>query len=227
MPTGLLYVPARFCDESHMDGGSSYMYLGALRCSYRRSEIVRERLEDIRKAWKLAAEMKWTKVSRTYLEAYRAWADAFLQDKACRFSVMRVPRSAIRRHGEEGFFTVYKQFLARVVPPTRGCHVWVDGTSLRRRSRWSSLCFRINRSRQEGWNLHGRNISEIHVVDSKEHDIIQLTDVVLGAVACLGTPPQAPAKRCLAEYLASHVVETADTNRGYGAKIWLFNYRAP
>ncbi len=96
MPTGFPYVPAIFCDETGMHG-SQYMYLGALRCSYRRSQIMCERLAQIRKNRKLAAEMKWTKVSRTFLGAYLEWVDVFLQDKACRFLVMRTPRSAISR----------------------------------------------------------------------------------------------------------------------------------
>ncbi len=227
MPTGFPYVPAIFCDETGMHG-SRYVYLGALRCSYRRSQIIGERLAHIRKNRKLVAEMKWTKVSKKFLGAYREWVDVFLQDKACRFLVMRAPRSAMSRCREEGFFNIYRRFLARVVRPTRGCYVWVDGSTLRRRSRWSSLAYRVNRSRRENWALRGRNIRELKVVeDSRDNDLIQLTDVLLGAVASLAAASLAEPKRCLADHLAPHVTETADAHQGYSAKIWLFDYQDP
>lgn len=227
MPTGFPYVPAIFCDETGMHG-SPYIYLGCLRCSYRRSEIIREKLASIRTKEKLTAEMKWTKVSRKFLNAYQEWVEVFLGDKACRFLVMRAPRSSISRRREEGFFNVYRHFLMRVVPPRTGCYVWVDGVSLRRRSRWAGLWYRINKSRRGSWGLEGRNIYKLNVVEeSRSNDLIQLTDVLLGAITASADGSIAEPKRCLANRVASHVTETLDTHRGYSAKIWLFDYQEP
>ncbi|MGI8689845.1 MAG: DUF3800 domain-containing protein [Thermomicrobiales bacterium] len=189
------YAKALFCDESGMHGDARYLYIGALRCSFRRAEILHEQLLQVRQEHSLIAEMKWGKVSPAYLLAYQAWVKVFVDDPYCRFWAMRTPKSEFARKKEERYIGAYQTFLFNAVPWAHGCRVVVDGSDLRRRSHWDRVCFIVNRARG------GRCIRTIRAVDSHSHNLIQLTDVLLGALAArdMNTTQEFSAKRQLIE----------------------------
>jgi hypothetical protein len=191
-----------FCDETGQHGGAEW-YLGAIRCSIARTNILSRQLSAVRSKWNLSAEMKWTKVSNRFLDAYRDWSDVFLNDPYCRMRIMRVPRQLLDGRNEEQYAEAYRQFFFSVIPPQRGCHVYIDRVSLRRPSRWNSLNFILNKVRRGNWSLKGRNVSELRAVDSTTSDLLQLTDVILGATV---SQASAAAKRALAEHIHAHAV---------------------
>jgi hypothetical protein len=49
--------------------------LGGLVCTSTRAAILDSQLSRVRARVNLTKEMRWTKVSNTYLDAYKAWAD--------------------------------------------------------------------------------------------------------------------------------------------------------
>lgn len=207
-----------FCDESGQHGGTEW-YLGALKCSNARTKILSRQLSLVRGKWDLGAEMKWTKVSDRFLNAYRDWCDVFLNDPYCRIRIMRVPRQLLDGRNEEEYAEAYRQFFFSVIPPQRGCRIYIDGASVRRPSRWNSLNFIINKVRRGNWGLKGRNVATLCPIDSATSDMVQLTDVILGAAI---SQASAPAKRALAEHVRAHVVKMAiQSNRS--AKFAVFD----
>lgn len=221
MPARRPYVETLFCDESGTHG-APHLYLGALRCSQRRGEILRSKLQELRGKYDLRAEMKWTKVSMKMLPAYEEWVDVFLNDQPSRLRVMRA-----RRHGgtamkkEGAFFDLYRYFLLCVVPPRAGIRVTVDRKDSRWTSRWDTVQYLVNAARQANWGIRGRNVI-LEPLDSHQDDLLQLTDVLLGAIACSTNTATSAAKRSLMKTVSGHVEQASEFGRR--SKIQLIEY---
>ncbi len=99
-----------------------YLMVGGIICTDKRRESLRERLIQLRKEFGLAREMRWAKVSRQYLDAYKAWADVFLKDRFARFSLLVIdktdpawkqlrPRHKRRTSQDDRLASAFYQFL--------------------------------------------------------------------------------------------------------------------
>ena len=198
-----IYSDERFVDNT--------LVLGALRCSPKRAAILNTKLRQIRCLCDLTAEMKWEKISQTYLPMYKAWARSFFDDGFGRFFVMRIPRSSAywqKWHSEnrdEEIFRAYYAFLLKVVPPNTTAWVFSDWLTVKSPSRWKTIQYLVNRRRHLDWGNPGRNIRELEPVDSKSCDLIQLTDVLLGAVDSVDRPMNSTARKDFAQWVSLQV----------------------
>jgi hypothetical protein len=77
-----------YSDERYQD--SSSLLLGGVICTEQRRAILESALRKVRREATLKHEMRWTKVSKAYLAAYKAWIDVFFDDPYARFSLLRV-----------------------------------------------------------------------------------------------------------------------------------------
>ena len=204
-PKNALHI---YSDERYID---DTLVLGALRCTPRRAAILNTKLSQIRCLCDLTAEMKWEKISRTYLPMYKAWAGSFFDDGFGRFLVMRIPKSSPywqKWHSEnrdEEIFRAYYAFLLKVVPPNAPAWVFSDWLTVKNPSRWKTVQYLVNQRRHRDWGSNGRNIRELTPVDSKSCDLIQLTDVLLGAVDSFDRPMIATARKDFARWVALQV----------------------
>ena len=197
-----------YSDERYID---DTLVLGALRCSPARAAILNTRLSQVRCSYDLTAEMKWEKISQTYLPMYKAWAGSFFDDGFGRFFVMRIPKTSpywqkwhLENPGEE-IFRAYYAFLLKVVPPSAPAWVFSDWLAVKSPTRWTTVQFLVNRSRHRDWSTRGRNIRELKPVDSKSCDLIQLTDVLLGAVDSFDRTLESTARNDFARWVALQV----------------------
>lgn len=179
-----------YCDESGIDAGSSF-HFGAIRCSPARSRILLTRLSEVREKYGLTSEMKWVRVSRAMLPAYKAFVSAFLDCPYSRFRLHTVERGAEWRHfgrdEDERFFKAYYVFLRLTMSLQCQYHIYVDDKP-GKRHRWNNVKFAINGAvrRDHGLKKHVRSLNP---TDSKSNDLIQVTDIVLGALTSVATSP--------------------------------------
>jgi hypothetical protein len=206
-----------YCDDSGTHGAAAF-YLAALRCTKRRAEILTQACQRVRTEHGLGREMKWAKVSNGYLAAYAAWVSVFLDDRYARMLIMRRKGKRPRSPGE--LADIYRRFLKIATPPTWGNQVYFDQTDAMRRSAWNSISFRVNKGRQDDWWVKGRSI-RLEPVRSHDVDLIQLVDVVLGAIQAPN--PSSPAKRALRAMVTDAVCYAPFESRAYDQKIWLFD----
>ncbi len=79
--------------------------------------------------------MKWEKISRGYLDAYRAWVDVFFEDRWARFSLFQIdpssrdwisfrPRPERRSSHDDRLASAYHQFLLVTFGPLRDTKRW-------------------------------------------------------------------------------------------------------
>jgi hypothetical protein len=193
-----------YSDETYLWGKVAFAF-GALICTPRRVEILREQLSEIRQTFDYRGELKWKKVSRWNLPICERFIDLFLNDRHVRFSVMKVVKGQEwcfwGRSEEERFFKSYYVFLKLNANPYSRCYIYPDNKCLQKNYRWNTLRFAINRSRSE-W---AGNIKELYPLDSKREDLLQLTDLLLGCLTSNSLSDEKDRLRNhVLKYLAAH-----------------------
>ena len=186
-----------YCDETRTDGSGPF-YLGALGCSPRRADILDKKLREVRKRFRCDGEMKWTKVSRKMLPVYAAFVDEFLKDPYPRLYVMRVETTqawhAWGKSQEERFFKTYYAFFRRIMSGCCRHEVHLDALQAKP-WRWNALKYALRgAARRDDYRAGRKLVPMLRPVDSKTSNVLQLVDVLLGA---LTAAPSSPHKQSL------------------------------
>lgn len=202
------------CDETYLRGhGSEAFAFGALICSPRRSEILREALKEVRVRHNYQDEVKWRELSRQTLSISLEFVEVFFADHFAKFAIRSVRKghswNGWGKSEEERFFKAYHHFLKRWTGPFSRYDIYPDERPLQKNYRWKTLHFLINRSRRYEWNLRQRNIRTFEPTDSASEDLLQLTDLLLGG---LTSTAQQKEKDALCKHIACHA--TAKTRYG-------------
>lgn len=191
-----------YADESQIDGGGPF-FLGSLMGSPRRIEILRDRVRLFRKETGCASEMKWTKVSKAFLPQYKAFVDIALDDRFARIRVREVRRDeswrAWQRTEEERFWISYYAFLRSHMRSQSRYSVVLDYKP-GKRHRWSKMRFAMNATAKVQFETKKAQVPSLKPRDSHDDDMLQLVDVLLGAMT---SHAAAPHKVEMAEYVRS------------------------
>jgi hypothetical protein len=163
-------------------------------------------------------EMKWTKVSSAKLEAYRAVVDAFFaasERDVAHFHAVVIDTARLD-HGrfnqgdrETGFSKMVFQLLykhARLYPER--LYAYLDSRTTRQSL--ESVRFMLNRRCATKLGRQEFPFRRVVFRDSKESDVLQLNDVLLGAVAWVKNGHgQRPGASVAKTDLAAHVMAQA------------------
>ncbi|HLO76520.1 MAG TPA: DUF3800 domain-containing protein [Magnetospirillum sp.] len=187
-------------------------------------------------------EVKWTKVSAAKLETYRAVVDAFFalsEQNVAHFHSVIIDTSRFDHHRfnqgdrEIGFSKMVFQLLAKHARlyPER-LYAYLDS----RTTQQSLEDLRLMLNRHAANRLGRPEFPFRRVVfrDSKESDILQLNDVLLGAIAWVKNghglrPDASAAKNDLADHIMGRAgLQTLDTDTPRGRNhfsVWNFQLR--
>ncbi|MBF0269304.1 MAG: DUF3800 domain-containing protein [Alphaproteobacteria bacterium] len=228
-----------YADESSQTK-HRFLVLGAITA---RTENV-SRIVDVIRASRLPSlphgEMKWTKVSRGKLETYRAVVDSFftMSDADMMHFHALVIDTARLDHGrfnqgdrEIGFSKMVFQLLnkhARLYPER--LYAYLDKRTTRQSL--DELRMILNRNAAKKLARPDYPFRRVVFRDSKESDLLQLNDVLLGAVAWIknghgSLPGASEAKNALASHVLSKSGLTsldADSPRGK-RRFTVWNFR--
>ncbi len=152
------------------------------------------------------SEVKWSKTSARYLDAYKRAVDFFFEQQSLRFRVIVVDQQRVnvkKYHGgddELGFYKFYYQMLIKWIEPRNEYLILLDFKQNKGADRYTELR-KILRSAAPAWTT----INDLTVIDSSVTPLAQLTDLFTGAVAaCWSMEPSGP-KRELAQYIATQI----------------------
>ncbi len=177
-----------YSDERFSQGR---VLLGAIVVTEKGRKRLVQELKNIRSCRGLSSELKWAKISKKYLPAYTAWLEVFFKDSFARFVYMDICKSEI---GNKVDF--FSKFLLTIIDkPSKLKRYWIyhDGGYFHKSSDIAKLRNKVDSGY---WALMGgRTIRIATEKDSKEQDIIQLVDILLGAVAHESGLPDSSAKR--------------------------------
>lgn len=171
-----------YCDESSIN--ERYMLIGSIWLAKDDIGSLEFRVMEIRKEFNWFHEFKWNKVHKCNISLYKALVDAFFESSAD-FNCIVIDNSKVDHakwnegDKELGFYKFYYTLLTNKMQ--NGCHYYIftDDRSNRKKSRLHDLKTYLSISANR---LHETVVRSIQPVDSKKMDLIQLTDVLLGAV---------------------------------------------
>jgi len=175
-----------YCDESSTTG-ARYMLIGGLWVPQQTEPAVRSALSEIRTRRSLRAEIKWAKVSWTMLPAYQDWVDVFFAFPDLSFKCIVIDTGILdyqafhRGDKELGFYKFYYQLVSRNLIPGNLYWLFTDERKNRKPYRLAVLKLTVNRWWQK--RAHVEPLRNVEPRRSHDEDLIQLTDVLLGAMA--------------------------------------------
>jgi len=178
-----------YCDESRPDLLGSkhprgqYMIIGSLWLVNENRDRFKQAIHELRQEHKVGGESKWQKVTRSRESYYRRLVDWFFeQGDNLRFRCIAVEHQKVNllkfhdNDQELGFYKFYYQMLHQWILDCNEYAVFCDFKSNRQRDRLHVL-----RRCLEASNLSSRILS-VQAVRSRESVLVQLTDVLTGAV---------------------------------------------
>ena len=199
------------------------MVIGGIWCPRDLESSVRARLAEVRKSHNLYKEVKWRKVSGTYLAKYQDFTGVFFEHPALLFNCIVVDRNIIdygRYHNNDkkvAFNKFYFQLLSRKTLPNHFYWVFPDHQANRESDPLPSLRTIIN-----NYHLREHGCSPIRQIEprsSENDDLIQLADVFTGAVqGAWNQTVTRPAKIQLCNFIAQKA-GLRSLNRATGASV--------
>ena len=177
-----------YADESRLKG-ERYMLIGGLWVPAPAEPALRGDIARLRIDSHLTAEFKWKKVSRAKLSAYQEMVNIFMKHCEAAFHCIVIDVTFLdyntfsRGDAELGFYKFYFQLISRKLLSGYHYLVFTDARRNRRAYRLDVLKICTNRwwAKQQGIP-EAAPVRAVEARNSKQEDLIQLTDVLLGAV---------------------------------------------
>lgn len=177
-----------YCDEScHLEHDESkVMGLGAIWLPKSNARQLALQLRDIKRRHKAAGELKWTKVSTSRIDFYREVVDWFFTQDGLNFRSLVVPDKSKLDHGkfnsgghDEFYYKMYFSLLNKILSPTEQHEIYIDIKDTRSR-------FKVQKLRDvlcnNVYDFTGQMVSRIQHVRSHELELMQVCDLLLGAL---------------------------------------------
>jgi len=179
-----------YCDEScHLEHDHQpVMVLGAVWCAKDQVPLISARLRELkaRHGMHPGFETKWTKVSPGKVVFYQDLLDYFFDDDHLHFRALVVPDKSRLDHvahqqtHDEWYYKMYFELLKVIIDPTCRYHIYLDLKDTRGR-------LKVDKLQDVLANAHydfARSIVErIQTVRSHEVELVQLADLLIGAVS--------------------------------------------
>lgn len=225
-----------YCDEScHLErDGSQVMVLGAVWCKKERARTISERIREIKTRHRLSPsfEIKWTKVSPAKLDFYRDVVDYFFDDDDLHFRGVLIPdktklnHTAFAQDHDLWYYKMCFRMLEPIIDPAHGYNVYLDIKDTRSERKRAKLEEVLRNSRYD----HARQIiRRVQLVRSHESELLQMADLLLGAVCHFNRYPEggSAAKQALIERIRRRSGKRLDCSTWLReAKFNLFRWRA-
>lgn len=179
-----------YCDEScHLENDQQQvMVLGAAWCPLEKMREISVRLREIKRKHhcRPGFEAKWTKVSPAGLELYLDILDYFFDDDDLHFRAVVIPNKARLRHGDFGqdhdtwYYKMYFVMLKQILDPTGRYRIYLDIKDTRSQQKVDKLHLVFANNL---YDFDRSIIERVQQVRSHEVEIIQVTDLLIGALS--------------------------------------------
>lgn len=177
-----------YCDEScHLEhDDSNVMVLGAVWCPKEKRHEINERIKQIkiRNAISPTAELKWTKVSPVKKQVYEDLINYFFDEKDLHFRGLLIPHKEQLHHDDfnqthdEWYYKMYFSMLKAMLLPTEKYNIFIDIKDTHSSQKAEKLQEVI---RNSIYDFSKNIIRQVKPIRSDEVQIMQITDVLIGA----------------------------------------------
>lgn len=199
-----------YCDESSHTNlpDRKYLAIGSLWIPRATRDSISKTLKAIKRENEINGEVKWHKVSDKVWQHYAKLIDFFFEHDELRFRIIIVDQERVgygayhNSDPELGFYKFYYHMLHQWIEAGNEYLILLDFKNNKGANRFSELkSVLVNKFRGVS------HIRDLTVVDSHQSHLMQLCDLLTGAVAADFNSDIRPAsaKRLLASYIASRL----------------------
>lgn len=174
-----------FCDESnHLHNDTSnLMLIGGIGCPSNQVEYVNRFIKHLKHKHNAMCELKWTKLNNNKKEFYKELLEFFFSSVYLKFNAQAVINKSKLNHdkyneGEADTF-YYKMYYYALLPflkPNKHINIFIDYKDTKGGQRAKKLNEVIHNS------FYGQINCEFTIIQSHESQIMQLTDMIIGAI---------------------------------------------
>jgi len=179
-----------YCDEScHLENdGLGVMVLGAIWCPTNHARTASDRLRALKAEHGLGPlfESKWVKVSPAKKDYYTGAVDVFWRDDDLHFRALVVPDKSRLRHAafeqthDTWYYKMYFDMLKAILNPSDCYRIYLDIKDTRSADKTRKLHEVLSNN---VYDFDRRIIERVQTVRSHEVELLQLADLLVGAVA--------------------------------------------
>lgn len=175
-----------YCDESSVENLLPFFVIGALLIPRSQKKKIVADLKNIKSKYRFQKEIKWNKVTSKYLPLYKELIDYFADNNDIEFKSILIKKDLINMDYHDNdkelmFYKFYYQLLKRRFKKDSSNYIFTDYKSRRIKLRLKTMqSFLSNFSEIRNSNI---NIKHLQEYESKELELLQLCDLLAGAVA--------------------------------------------
>lgn len=179
-----------YCDEScHLENDrQKAMVLGAISCPSDKTQTAFKQIRSLKTLHKMdtAFEIKWTKVSPAKEKFYRDVIDYFFDEDFLSFRALIIPDKSILNHTkfeqdhDTWYYKMYFNMLKVIISPEDIYNIYVDIKDTKGSEKIRKLHDVLS---NEHYDFNKKIIHKIQLVHSHEIELLQLADVLIGAMS--------------------------------------------
>lgn len=178
-----------FCDEScHLEkDDNDVMFLSAIYCP--KSEVIRisNEIKKIQDKFNKTSEIKWVKISPADIDFYVNLVDYFYSESSLLFRIVIVNNKKNLNHNvfnngshDEFYYKMYYLLLEKIIIHNNKYKIYID----KKDTRSSLKCEQLKKIlRNKIKDFNGEYLEDIRIVSSHQIRILQLADLLMGAVS--------------------------------------------
>jgi len=195
-----------YCDESnHLEkDGISTMVLGAIYVPEEKVRSANIRIREIKKKHNIkpTTEMKWVKVSKNKILFYLDVIDYFFDNDDLHFRAIIVDKDSLdhktfKQTHDEFYYKMYFELLSKILDPQNKYFIYPDIKDTQGSRKVKKLKEVLSNNM---YDFDGTIIQRIQHVRSDEIEILQLADLLIGAMQFLNrTDVKSEAKKTIIE----------------------------
>lgn len=181
-----------YCDEScHLENDlQPAMAIGAVWCAREKTEEITARIKEIKRknGVSTAHELKWTKISSKHFCVYEDVIDYFFDDDDLHFRGVVVPDKSVLNHIDFGqshdqwYYKMFFVLLKTILDPNQQYNILLDYKDTQGPKRISKLHEVLSNSL---YDFSNEIIRSINLIRSHHTQILQLADLIVGALSYL------------------------------------------
>ena len=177
-----------YCDETcHLEhDNEKYMVLGGIICEKSSRKIIKRDISILKQKYNIPerAEIKWNKVSPSKLDYYKEIVNYFFNNPNLRFRALIIDKTQLNHKQfnqthDDWYYKMYYQLLLNLVEPKQENFIYLDIKDTKSARKVEGL------KRYLGFKLMDYEadvIKNIQSINSQESVIMQLADLLIGAI---------------------------------------------
>ena len=187
-----------YCDEScHLQNDKQkVMIWGGIICPNNKTKEIFKRIREIKNKYNLKNkfdkknrfEMKWTKVSSAKLDFYLDIIDYFFDNSDLTFRGLFVPdKDSLKFNNsnefDEFYYKMYYTMLKTIFKPGNTYNIYLDVKDTNGSRKIEKLKECLEKKLSQQYSFRGKIINKIQEVRSHQVELIQLSDLIIGAIS--------------------------------------------